>query len=70
MHDTLLYLTSMLQNYPTGRQVVNDSGATRSAEAIFEVKTFTFCPTTRDNHNKNRNINPANQCAREIVTQS
>ena len=48
-------------NYPTGRQVVNDSGATRSADAIFEVKTFTFCPTTRDNHNNNRNINPANQ---------
>ena len=44
-------------NYPTGRQVVNDSGATRSANAIFEVKTFTFCPT-RYNHNS-QNINPA-----------
>jgi len=36
-------------------QVVNDSGATRSADAIFEVKTYTFCPT-RYNHN-NQNIN-------------
>ena len=54
-------------NYPTGnwRQVVNDSGATRSADAIFEVKTYTFCPT-RYNHN-NQNINPADRCAREIV---
>jgi len=32
-------------NYPTGRQVVNASGATRSADAIFEVKTYNFCPT-------------------------
>ena len=54
-------------NYPTGnwRQVVNDSGATRSADAIFEVKTYTFCPT-RYNHN-NQNINPADRRAREIV---
>ena len=56
-------------NYPTGtgRQVVNASGATRSADAIFEVKTFNFCPT-RYNHN-NQNINPANQRAQEIVNQ-
>ena len=30
---------------PLPYQVVNDSGATRSADAIFEVKPFTFCPT-------------------------
>ena len=55
-------------NYPTGRQVVNASRATRSADAIFEVKTYNFCPT-RYNHN-NQNINPAaNQRAREIVNQ-
>jgi len=52
-------------NYPTGRQVVNDSGATRSADAIFEVKTYTFCPT-RYNHN-NQNMNPADRRARDIV---
>ena len=54
-------------NYPTGRQVINASGATRSADAIFEIKTFHFCPT-RYNHN-NQNINPANRRAREIVNQ-
>ena len=27
-------------NYPTGRQVINASGATRSADAIFEIKTY------------------------------
>ena len=46
-------------NYPTGRQVVNASGATRSVYAIFEVKTYNFCPR-RYNHN-NQNINPANR---------
>ena len=54
-------------NYPTGRQVVNASGATRSVDAIFEVKTYNFCPT-RYNHN-NQNINPANLRAREIANQ-
>jgi len=50
-------------NYPSGGQFVNDSGATRrSADAIFEVKTFTFC-NTRYNHN-NRNINPKPTCTR------
>jgi hypothetical protein len=48
-------------NYPTGTQVVNDSGATRSADAVFEIKTFTFCPT-RYRHT-NCNINPANRRA-------
>jgi len=52
-------------NYPIGGQVINDSGATRSADANFEVKTFTFC-NTRYNHN-NCNINPANRRAREVV---
>ena len=55
-------------NYPTGRQVVNASRATRSADAIFKLKhMYNFCPT-RYNHN-NQNINPANQHAREIVNQ-
>jgi hypothetical protein len=43
-------------NYPTGRQVVNASGATRSADAIFEVKTYNFCPT-RYNHNNQHKTN-------------
>ena len=55
-------------NYPTGTQVVNDSGATRSANALFEIKTFTYC-RTRYNHN-NRNINPANRRAREVVNET
>jgi hypothetical protein len=42
-------------NYPTGTQVVNDSGATRSANAVFEVKTYTFCPTRYHHNHNNRN---------------
>ena len=53
--------------HPLRRQVVNASGATRSADAIFEVKKYNFCPT-RYNHN-NQNINPANRRARDIVNQ-
>ena len=45
------------RNFPTGRQQINDSGATLSAEAIFEVKTYTPCPS-RYNHN-NATIKPA-----------
>ena len=51
-------------NYPTGRQRVNDSGATSSAEAIFEVKTYTAC-NSRYNHN-NTTTKPAERRAREI----
>ena len=39
-------------NFPTGRQSVNDSGATSSGEAIFEIKTYTACPS-RYAHNNN-----------------
>jgi hypothetical protein len=28
-------------NYPTGSQIINDSGTSTSAEAIFEIKAFT-----------------------------
>ena len=52
-------------NYPTGRQRVNDSGATSSAEAIFEVKTYNACPT-RYEHN-NDSIRPADRRAREVL---
>jgi len=51
-------------NYPTGRQRVNDSGATSSAEAIFEVKTYTAC-NSRYNHN-NTTTKPAERRARKI----
>ena len=44
-------------NYSTGSQIVNDSGSSRSAEAIFEIKTFTICKT-QYNH-VNRLVNPA-----------
>ena len=37
-------------NFPVGRQSVNDSGSSRDTEAIFEVKTFTACPS-RYGHN-------------------
>ena len=38
------------RNFPAGRQRVNDSGATSTAEAIFEVKTYTAC-NSRYDHN-------------------
>eukprot|EP00956_Cyclotella_meneghiniana_P004034 scaffold4879_cov71-Cyclotella_meneghiniana.AAC.13 len=40
-------------NYPTSRLIVNDSGAKSTAEAIFEVKTFTFsaCKSRYNFHN-------------------
>ena len=41
------------RNYPTGRQRVNDSGATSSAVAFFEVKTHTACKSRYEhNHTK------------------
>ena len=43
---------------------INDSGATSSAEAFFEVKTFTACPS-RYKHN-NATTNPAEHRATEI----
>ena len=46
----------LAHNFPTGRQRINDSGATSSAEAIFEVKTYTACPS-RYKHN-NATTNP------------
>ena len=33
------------RNYPTGSQRINDSGATSSAEAMFEIKTMSPCPS-------------------------
>ncbi len=54
-------------NYPTGSQIVNDSGASRSAEAIFEIKTFVICKT-QYNHD-NRLFNPADLWAKEVANE-
>ena len=52
-------------NFPAGRQTINDSGATMSAEAIFEIKTFTAC-NTRYDHN-NATTAPADRRANEVT---
>ena len=54
-------------NFPAGHQRVNDSGATSTAEAIFEIKTFTACKS-RYRHT-NRSSKPVDRRERE-VTQS
>ena len=54
----------LARNFPTGRQRINDSGATSSAEAFFEVKTYTACPS-RYKHN-NSTKTPAERRAGEI----
>ena len=53
-------------NFPVCRQTVNDSGSTRDAEAIFEVKTFTACKT-RYVHPNNTTVKPVDQRSREVV---
>ena len=53
------------RNFPIEQQAINDTGATRSADAIFEVKTYTICKTRYD-HN-NTTINPANRRAKEVI---
>ena len=52
-------------NFPAGRQRVNDSGATSTAEVIFEVKTYTAC-TTRYNHN-NTATKPPDRRVQEVT---
>ena len=51
-------------NFPDKNGTINDSGAIRAGEAIFEVKTMTACKT-RYAHN-NDNILPANRRAKEV----
>lgn len=51
-------------NFPARNGTINDSGAIRAAEAIFEVKTMTAC-RTRYAHN-NDNILPANRRAKDV----
>ena len=52
-------------NFPTGRQMVNDSGATATAEAFFEMKTYTACKSRYQHNNTTRN--PADRRASEVV---
>ena len=40
-------------NFPVGKQTINDSGVTTTAEAFFKIKMFTACKT-RYFHNKKR----------------
>ena len=53
-------------NFPAGKQSINDSGSSRVAEAIFEVKTFTACKS-RYGHNNSRTA-PVDIRARMIVS--
>ena len=39
-------------NFPAGRQTVNNSGFSLSAEAFFKIKTMTACPTQYKHNNK------------------
>ena len=50
-------------NFPTGRQRLNDSGATSSGEALFEVKTITGC---HSRYSQPNTISPANRRARLV----
>ena len=52
-------------NFPTGRQRVRDSGAATTAEAFFEVKTMTACPSRYDHDNEH--VSPADCRAREVT---
>ena len=54
----------LAHNFPTRRQCVNDSGATSSAEAIFEVKTYTAFKSRYDKDNSTTSL--ADRRAKEI----
>ena len=53
------------RNSPAGKQTINESGATLSAESFFEVKTYTACKS-QYKHN-NETIKPPDCRAREIT---
>ena len=52
------------RNFPVGKQPINDRGETLTAEAFFEVKTYTT-HKTRYKHN-NETIKPPDRRAREM----
>jgi len=70
MHDMPLYLTSMPQTIQlVGKLSMIAEQQDQPTQSLnFEVETYNFCPT-RYRHN-NRNINPANQRAREVVNEN
>lgn len=53
-------------NFPTGKQRVNDSDTTMTAEAFFGVKTYTL-RRSRYNNNNNDTTKPSDRWAKEIV---
>ena len=55
----------LAHEYPAGRQTINDSGASSSGEAFFEVKTYQP-GNTRYDHNHS-DLKPADRRARDII---
>ena len=55
-----------VHNFPAGRQRVDNSGAHCTAEAFFEVKTYTVC-NSRCSKN-NRIMKPPDRRAKEILS--
>jgi len=57
----------LAHEYPAGRQTINDSGASSSGEAFFEVKSY-YPGNTRYDHNHSE-LKPADRRARDITSQ-
>ena len=57
----------LAHEYPAGRQTINDSGASSSGEAFFEVKTYQP-GNTRYDHNHS-DLKPADRRARDITSE-
>ena len=57
----------LAHEYPAGRQTINDSGASSSGEAFFEVKSY-YPGNTRYDHNHSE-LKPADCRARDITSQ-
>jgi len=51
-------------NFPAGKQTINDSGVTTTAEAFFEIKTYTACKTRYSRNNNNDVNKPPDQRAK------
>ena len=61
------YVDHIAHEYPAGRQMINDSGASSSGEAFFEVKTY-HPGNTRYDHN-HLALKPADRRARDITSE-
>ena len=57
----------LAHEYPAGRQRINDSGASSSGDAFFEVKSYQPNNTRLDHNNKE--TKPADHRAKEVVNQ-